>query len=106
MLKITTSAKYLDVGYHQQQKKIVVFTVLEPRKIVVDQIWGCYSDYCIFFPLSSKVNSTVQRIATDKGELLQQHAEEVDQYERKLRALTDEVSLVALKTFTSLFIYP
>lgn len=83
----------------------MVFTVLEPRKIVVGQIWGCYSDYCIFFPLSSKVNSTVQRIATDKGELLQQHAEEVDQYERKLRALTDEVSLVALKTFTSLFIY-
>ena len=58
------------------------------------------------FPLSSKVNSTVQRIATDKGELLQQHAEEVDQYERKLIALTDEVSSVALKTFTSLFIYP
>ena len=84
----------------------MVFTVLERRKIVVDQIWGCYSDYCIFFPLSSKVNSTVQRIATDKGELLQQHAEEVDQYERKLRALTDEVSSVALKTFTSLFIYP
>lgn len=73
-------------------------------------LWTRYGDVILtnvyFFPLSSKVNSTVQRIATDKGELLQQHAEEVDQYERKLRALTDEVSSVALKTFTSLFIYP
>ena len=43
-------------------------------------------------PLLSQVNNTVQRLAADKGELLQQHADEVDQYERRIRSLTEEVS--------------
>lgn len=38
-----------------------------------------------------QVNSTVQRLAADKGELLQQHADEVDQYERRIRTLSEEV---------------
>lgn len=38
-----------------------------------------------------QVNNTVQRLAADKGELLQQHADEVDQYERRIRSLTEEV---------------
>ncbi|KAL9987717.1 hypothetical protein ACROYT_G002067 [Oculina patagonica] len=40
-----------------------------------------------------QVNNTVQRLAADKGELLQQHADEVDQYERRIRSLTEEVEL-------------
>lgn len=47
----------------------------------------------VLIPLSiSQVNTTVQRLAADKGELLQQHADEVDQYERRVRSLTEEVS--------------
>lgn len=46
---------------------------------------------CILL-LLSQVNNTVQRLAADKGELLQQHADEVDQYERRIRSLTEEVS--------------
>lgn len=39
----------------------------------------------------SQVNTTVQRLAADKGEILRQHADEVDQYERRIRSLTEEV---------------
>lgn len=34
----------------------------------------------------------MQRLAADKGDLLRQHADEVDQYERRIRFLTEEVS--------------
>lgn len=40
----------------------------------------------------------MQRLAADKGELLQQHADEVDQYERRIRSLTEEVSLSHVNT--------
>ncbi|CAH3160101.1 unnamed protein product [Porites lobata] len=40
-----------------------------------------------------QINSTVQRLASDKGELLQQHADEVDQYERRIRSLTEEMEM-------------
>jgi len=45
------------------------------------------------------VNATMQRLAADKGELLQQHADEVDQYERRIRSLTEEVSLSHVNTW-------
>ncbi|XP_068693979.1 golgin subfamily A member 2-like isoform X1 [Montipora foliosa] len=37
-----------------------------------------------------QVNATIQKIAAEKGELLQQRADEVDQYERRIRSLTEE----------------
>ena len=46
------------------------------------------------FWVGFQINSTVQRLASDKGELLQQHADEEDQYERRIRSLTEEVSLL------------
>ena len=46
------------------------------------------------FWVGFQINSTVQKLASDKGELLQQHADEVDQYERRIRSLTEEVSLL------------
>ena len=46
------------------------------------------------FWVAFQINSTAQRLASDKGELLQQHADEVDQYERRIRSLTEEVSLL------------
>ena len=44
-----------------------------------------------FFLCKTKVNATIQKIAAEKGELLQQRADEVDQYERRIRSLTEEV---------------
>ena len=35
----------------------------------------------------------MQRLVTEKGELLQQHADEVDHYEMRIRSLAEEVWL-------------
>jgi len=63
--------------YWQKVRKILT-RIKVLRVVVVHLLW-------------SQVNTTVQRLAADKGELLRQHADEVDQYERRIRSLTEEV---------------